>query len=77
MSKGSVLQKIWDNLPPERQQQIKARAAARIGEYRTFPAFRTDEEMEAFVDSADLSEYDFSDLRPTSLSVFAQKHGSG
>lgn len=40
MSKGTVLQKMWDNLPPERQQRIKARAAARIEEYRTLQALR-------------------------------------
>ena len=40
MSKGPVLQEMWDNLPPERQQRIKARAAARIEEYRTLQALR-------------------------------------
>ena len=40
MSKGTVLQKMWDNLPPERQQRIKARATARIEEYRTLQALR-------------------------------------
>lgn len=34
---------------------------------KPFPAFRTDEEMEAFVDSADLGEYDFSGFRPASF----------
>lgn len=40
MSKGSILQNMWDNLPPERQQRIKARAAVRIEEYRTLQALR-------------------------------------
>lgn len=40
MSKGQVLQNMWDNLPPERQQRIKARAAVRIEEYRTLQALR-------------------------------------
>lgn len=40
MSKGSVLQKMWDKLPLERQQRIKTRAAARIEEYRTLQALR-------------------------------------
>jgi predicted DNA binding CopG/RHH family protein len=31
---------------------------------KKIPAFRTDEEAEAFVDSADLSEYDLSGFRP-------------
>lgn len=29
-----------------------------------FPNFKTDAEAEAFVEKADLSEYDFSDMRP-------------
>lgn len=32
-----------------------------------FPDFENDEEAEHFVDTADLSEYDFSEFRPTSL----------
>jgi predicted DNA binding CopG/RHH family protein len=32
---------------------------------KPFPRFETDEEAERFVDTADLSEYDFSDFRPT------------
>ena len=31
---------------------------------KTFPDFKTDEEAERFVDTADLSEYDFSDMTP-------------
>ncbi len=31
---------------------------------KRFPEFRTDAEAEAFVESADLSEYDFSDMVP-------------
>jgi predicted DNA binding CopG/RHH family protein len=32
---------------------------------KKIPIFRTDEEAERFVDTADLSEYDLSGLRPT------------
>jgi predicted DNA binding CopG/RHH family protein len=31
---------------------------------KKFPNFKTDAEAEAFVEKADLSEYDFSDMRP-------------
>jgi predicted DNA binding CopG/RHH family protein len=31
---------------------------------KKFPAFKTDAEAEAFVDTADLSEYDLSDMTP-------------
>ena len=31
---------------------------------KKFPEFRTDAEAEAFVDKADLSDYDFSDMKP-------------
>lgn len=31
---------------------------------KKFPEFKTDAEAEAFVDTADLSEYDFSDMVP-------------
>lgn len=31
---------------------------------KKFPELRTDAEAEAFVESADLSEYDFSDMTP-------------
>lgn len=31
---------------------------------KQFPDFKSDEEAEAFVDTADLSEYDFSDFKP-------------
>ena len=31
---------------------------------KKFPEFKTDAEAEAFVDGADLSEYDFSDMVP-------------
>ena len=31
---------------------------------KTIPTFRTDEEAERFVDSADLTEYDLSDFKP-------------
>ena len=32
---------------------------------KKIPAFKTDEEAERFVDTADLSEYDLSGLKPT------------
>jgi hypothetical protein len=32
---------------------------------KPFPRFDTDEQAERFVDTADLSEYDFSSFRPT------------
>lgn len=32
---------------------------------KKFPVFKTDEEAEHFVDTADLSEYDMSDMKPT------------
>lgn len=31
---------------------------------KSFPVFRTDKEAEKFVDTADLSEYDFSQFKP-------------
>lgn len=31
---------------------------------KSFPVFKTDEEAEKFVDTADLSEYDFSQFKP-------------
>ena len=31
---------------------------------KRFPTFKTDEEAERFVDTADLSEYDFSGFKP-------------
>lgn len=34
------------------------------GKGKKFPDFYSDEEAERFVDTADLSEYDFSDFRP-------------
>lgn len=36
---------------------------------RKFPAFRTDAEAENFVDKADLSEYDLSDLVPMRFEI--------
>ncbi|MBL6761076.1 MAG: hypothetical protein ISQ19_00090 [PS1 clade bacterium] len=33
---------------------------------KKFPDFKSDKEAEHFVDTADLSEYDFSDFRPMS-----------
>ena len=34
---------------------------------KTFPDFATDAEAEAFVDDADLSEFDFSDMKSMSI----------
>ena len=34
------------------------------GKLKKFPVLRSDEEAEAFVDTADLSEYDFSQFKP-------------
>jgi predicted DNA binding CopG/RHH family protein len=39
---------------------------------RTIPTFRTDAEAERFVDTADLTEYDLSEFRPTHFE-FAKK----
>ena len=36
---------------------------------KKFPEFKTDAEAETFVDTADLSEYDFSDMVPTSFEL--------
>lgn len=40
MTKGPVLQKIWDDLPEEEKKLIKARAAEKIEEYRTLQELR-------------------------------------
>ena len=34
---------------------------------KKLPKFKTDEEAEAFVDEADLSQYDLSDMNPISF----------
>lgn len=36
---------------------------------KKFPKFKNDAEVEDFVDSADLSEYDFSDMIPVSFEL--------
>jgi predicted DNA binding CopG/RHH family protein len=36
---------------------------------KQFPEFKSDEEAEAFVDTADLSEYDFSDFKPMRFEI--------
>ena len=41
MSKGKILQEIWDNLPEERRQGIEARAAEKIEAYRSLQALRS------------------------------------
>ncbi len=40
MSKGPVLQALWDALPKERQQQIAARTRVLEDEYRSLQALR-------------------------------------
>ena len=40
MSKGPVLQKMWDDLPANRKKKIKDRADKRIREYRTLQEIR-------------------------------------
>ena len=51
-------------------QATKRRAtretASKADMKKKFPQFKSDAEVEAFVASADLSEYDFSDFRPMS-----------
>jgi predicted DNA binding CopG/RHH family protein len=39
---------------------------------KTFPNFKSDEEAERFVDTADLSEYDFSDFKPAKFEFSAK-----
>ena len=41
MSKGEILQEIWDNLPEERRKGIEARAADKIEAYRSLQALRS------------------------------------
>ena len=41
MSKGKILQDIWDNLPAERKEAIEARAAEKIESYRNLQALRS------------------------------------
>lgn len=40
MSKGKILQNIWDGLPEDRRKKIKAKAAKRIAEYYTLQEIR-------------------------------------
>ncbi len=35
-----------------------------MAKLKKFPTFKSDEEAERFVDTADLSEYDFSEFKP-------------
>ena len=39
---------------------------------KQFPDFKTDAEAEAFVESADLSEYDFSQFKPVQFEIQAK-----
>jgi predicted DNA binding CopG/RHH family protein len=39
---------------------------------KTFPNFKSDEEVEHFVDTADLSEYDFSNFKPVKFEFSAK-----
>ncbi len=41
-------------------------------ELKPFPRLSSDEEAEAFVENADLSEYDFSDMKPTRFEFAAK-----
>jgi transcriptional regulator with XRE-family HTH domain len=41
MTKGEILQDIWDNLPSERKKNIEARAVARIKAYRSLQELRS------------------------------------
>lgn len=41
MTKGKILQDIWDNLSPERKKDIEARAGARIKTYRSLQELRS------------------------------------
>jgi transcriptional regulator with XRE-family HTH domain len=40
MTKGPILQKMWDDLPENRKKNIKNRAAQKIKEYRTLQEIR-------------------------------------
>ena len=40
MTKGTILQEIWNNLPEERKKRIKANANKKIEEYRSLQQFR-------------------------------------
>ena len=40
MTKGKILQSIWDNLPTERREIIEARAADKIQSYRNLQTLR-------------------------------------
>ena len=52
MSKGPLLQKIWDDLPEERKDRIQERARQKIAEYRTLQQLR----KEAGLTQARISE---------------------
>lgn len=41
----------------------------KIGRGKTIPRFETDEELEQFIDTADLSEYDLTGFRPVRIVV--------
>ena len=40
MTKGPILQKIWDRLPEERKTRIQERAKKKIAEYHILQQFR-------------------------------------
>jgi len=40
MTKGTILQELWDGLPESRKKKIKARATDRIEAYRTLQDVR-------------------------------------
>ncbi len=43
---------------------------------KKIPSFKTDEEAEHFVDTADLSEYDLSDFKPVRLNSRRRQRSS-
>ena len=43
------------------------------GEGKSFPRFESDEAAAAFLETADLSEYDMSDMRPMSLETLIKE----
>ena len=44
----------------------------KLKDLKPFPVFQTDEEAQSFVESVDLSEYDFSQFKPTQFEFHAK-----
>jgi predicted DNA binding CopG/RHH family protein len=42
---------------------------------KTFPEFKTDSEAERFVESSDLSEFDFSEMQPVKFELRLKDKG--